>query len=358
MPSNFLEFVYADSQLGSHFQQQDWRNSFILEHEDLKRANLHNGASGTPPAVGTAAVLMHRGSLLLAPRPPAGIDELSKRHQALLGSHWLPAKLNARACVSRGLEAAMGDLVPGFGAAPNWKFKGLLSNPALVSPPVANSPPPCPMTAALPTAMSSRYKLLERKPTKNDPGGQRWLPIEVAAQVTGTCRNTCTHGYPLHAPRAWQGTATPWVEALHHTFTSLRSLTCIHKFPILQQHLLADGISTFPQRLSPPPQVLPTKSIPSIPRQPNPPFASAIARSLPRLCVSPVASRLCPALTPLASADTLIARRSLGAALLPSPILPAASQWARKAQHLVAILQQKSRFSNLPPSLASHNLLL
>lgn len=58
MPSNFLEFVYADSQLGSHFQQQDWRNSFILEHEDLKRANLHNGASGTPPAVGTAAVLM------------------------------------------------------------------------------------------------------------------------------------------------------------------------------------------------------------------------------------------------------------------------------------------------------------
>lgn len=31
---------------------------------------------------------------------------------------------------------------------------------------------------------------------------------------------------------------------MHHTFTSLRSLTCIHKFPILQQHLLADGIST------------------------------------------------------------------------------------------------------------------
>lgn len=99
-------------------------------------------------------------------------DELSKHHQALLGSHWLPTKLNARACVSRGLEAAMGDLVPGFGAARNWKFKGLLSNPALVSPPVANSPPPSLSNDSGPAhgdelGSTSRYKLLERKPTKN-----------------------------------------------------------------------------------------------------------------------------------------------------------------------------------------------
>lgn len=68
-------------------------------------------------------------------------DELSQQYQALFASYWLlQTKLNARACLEMRLPTV--DLVPGFGAALNWKFKGLLSNPAFVSPPVANSPPP------------------------------------------------------------------------------------------------------------------------------------------------------------------------------------------------------------------------
>lgn len=115
-------------------------------------------------------------------------DELSKHHQALFASYWLPNKLLARAFGSRGLGCATGDLVPGFGTALNWKFKGLLSNPALVSPPVANSQPPALSNdsgPAHPDEYCSRYMLLERKPTINDQAQH----IIGCVQVTSSSRH-------------------------------------------------------------------------------------------------------------------------------------------------------------------------
>lgn len=105
----------------------------------------------------------------------------------------------------------------------------------------------------------------------------------------------------------------------HHSSFSFVSSLFLFPLPLSHVSTLCSSRQAR-KRLSPLP-VPPTSSIPSIPRPPKPPFASAIARSLPRPCLSIAASRRCPDLTPLASADTLIARRSFGAALLPSPSL-------------------------------------
>lgn len=205
--------------------------------------------------------------------------------------------------------------------------------------------------------------------------GRGYLPQHLHPRVPATCATAA----PGTATSGWRLCTTP---------SPLFSLTCIHKFPILQQHLLADGISSClvcivflsslgflssscrPCFFFPPP-LSPVLTLCYSSRQ-----ARNACRRLQcrrRLQFPRYLARRSPLLRLqlLARFPGLASRsRPLVAALssLPSPqpipSLPAdasglrfcrrrffatASLWARKAQHLVAILQRKSRFSNLPP---------
>lgn len=210
----------------------------------------------------------------------------------------------------------------------------------------------------------------------------------------GTSRSACTHGYPLHAPRPLQVPLQAWVEALHHTFTSLLAdlhsqvphpaatpargrhleLSGLHRVFVIPRFLFSScrpcfffpfplsHVSTlcsaarqarnacrrlqchrrlqFPRHLA--------RRSPLLRLQLLARFPDLASRSRP--LVAALISLPSPQPTPSLPAD------ALGLRFCHRRVFATASLWARKAQHLVAILQRKSRYSNLPPSLASHNL--
>lgn len=219
-----------------------------------------------------------------------------------------------------------------------------------------------------------------RSRSANEATGRGYLPQHLHPRVPATCA-AATLGT---ATSGWRLCTTP---------SPLFSLTCIHKFPILQQHLLADGISTlsglhrvfaitllfpscrpcfffpFPSRTSrrSAPVVKPANACRRFQCRRRLQFPRYLARRSPLLRLQllarfpGLASRSRPLVAALISLPSpqptpSLPAEALGLRFCRRRVFAAASLWARKAQHLVAILQRKSRYSNLPPSLASHNL--